>query len=120
MSEGPADKAFDVFKDLVFDQLVSKAISQVVGLAPFLSWGPIAFLVGKAINYVAGIIYEEMKDFINFQVILLNNRAHHLAYIEAHIALNKTATEMGIDSDEFKIQREIHKAALSRFVRYDT
>ena len=118
MSVGPADKALDVFKDLIFDQMVKSAISYIIGLEPLLAWVPVSFLIGKVVTYVAGIIYEEMKDAINFQVILLNNRSHHEGYINALSILKRIANEKGIDSEEFKTQREIHKATLSRFIRY--
>ena len=59
-----------------------------------------------------------MSDVINLEVILLKNSAYHAAYIEAHFRLQKVAKEKGIESPEFKTEREKHKAALSRFVRY--
>lgn len=118
MSTGPADKALDVFKDMVFDQLVKAAVSYIIGLAPFLSWGPISFIVGKVVVYVAELLYVEMKDAINFQVILLNNKDHHRAFISAQIQLNLIAKTSGIDSQEFKLSREKHKISLSKFIRY--
>lgn len=118
MAAGPADKVLDVFKDLVFDQLVKAAISYIVGLAPFLSFGPIAFIIGKVVTYIAGILYAELKEAINFQVILLNNRSLHDKFVGAQIELKKLAMEKGIDSPEFRVQREKHKAALAAFARY--
>lgn len=118
MAAGPADKVADLFKDLVFDHLVKAAIAQVVGLAPFLAWGPVSFIVGKVITYVASLLYEHLRLAINFQVILLNNELHHKAFVEASYSLTKLGKEKGIDSPEFKAQREKHKVALSKFVRY--
>ncbi len=118
MSAGPADKALDVFKDVVFDQLVKAAITYIVGLAPFLSFGPIAFIISKVVTYVAGLLYLEMKEAINFQVILLNNRSLHDKFVTAQIELRKIALEKGIDSPEFRVNREAHKKALAEFSRY--
>lgn len=118
MSSGPADKVLDVFKSLIFDELVKVAIAKIIGLAPFLSWGPISFIVGKLVTYIAGELYVLLKDAINFHVILLNNAQHHTAYIDAQIQLKNIAKEKGIDSDEFKAQRQKHAASLAKFIRY--
>jgi len=118
MSAGPADKVLDTFKSLVFDELVKAAIAKIISQAAFLAWGPVAYIVGQVVTYVAGVLYEYMSDVINLEVILLKNSAYHAAYIEAHFRLQKVAKEKGIESPEFKTEREKHKAALSRFVRY--
>jgi hypothetical protein len=117
MAAGPADKALDLFKDLVFDPLVKLAISRIIALAPWLSFGPISFIVGQVVTYVAGIVYEVMKDFINFEVILLRNAEHQKALIDALTALQKAAREKGTDSPEFRSLRESHKAALAKYAR---
>ncbi len=118
MAAGPADKAIDLFKDLVFDPLVKYAIGYIVGLAPFLAFGPISFIIGQVVTYVAGIIYEQLKDTINLEVILLNNAAHHAAFVSAEIELKKIALTKGIDSPEFYDSREKHKIALAVFARH--
>lgn len=119
MSAGPADQALDLFKSLVFDQITKMAISQILGLSPFLAWGPVAFIVGQAVAYVAGVLYNLLKDTINLEVILLKNAAFHKAYVEAAYSINRIAKEKGIDSPEFRKARDAHKAALSQFVRYN-
>lgn len=118
MSSGPADKGLDLFKDLIFDPLVKLAIGQIVGLAPFLSFGPVAFIVGQVVTYVAGKLYELLKDTINLEVILINNAAHHAAFVSASIDLKRIAQTKGIDSVEFNESREKHKIALAAFARH--
>jgi hypothetical protein len=118
MASGPADKVMDVFQSLVWDELVKLAITQIVGLAPFLAWGPISFIVGKVVTYIAGVLYEALKETINFQVIILKHEAHHKAFVTAQLALRSIAETKGIDSDEFKNARIVHAAALRKFVRY--
>jgi len=116
MSGGPADGVMDVFRDLVWDQLVKLAISKIIGLAPFLSWGPVGFIVGKVVTYVAGMLYEELHEAVNFQVIILKHASHHRAFVDSQITLKSIAELKGINSQEFKNAREIHKAALAKFV----
>lgn len=118
MSAGPADRALDVFKSLVFDQLTKAAIAQILGLSPFLAWGPIAYIIGQAVVYVGDVIYNQLKDAVNLEVILIKNEAFHKAYVNASLSISKIAKEKGIDSPEFRKARDEHKAALSKFVRY--
>lgn len=117
MAAGPADKALDLFKDLVFDPMVKLVIQRIIGLASWLAFGPVAFIVGQVVTYVAGVVYDVMKDFINFEVILLRNAEHQKALIEALTDLQKIAKTNGIGSPEFRSAREAHKAALAKYAR---
>lgn len=119
MSAGPADGVLDIFKSLVFDQLVKMAISQIVGLAPFLAFGPIAFIVGKVVTYVAEKLYEGFKDYINIELIILKNAADHRAFVDAQVELKKIALAKGIDSEEFRSANAVHKKAFADLMRYD-
>lgn len=118
MAAGPADKALDTFKTLVFDPMVNVVVGKVIGLAGWLAWGPISFLVTKVIVYVADVIYAELRGVINFNYIMLLNEKHHAAYVDAHLELKGIAKSKGIDSPEFKVAREKRKKALAEFVRY--
>lgn len=118
MSAGPADKALDTFKGLVFDELVKLLISRVLGMAGWLAWGPVAFIVTKVITWVAEALYDALKEAVNFQVIILKNAAHQRAFAKATMELQSIADTAGINSPEFKVSREAHKNALAKFVRY--
>lgn len=118
MSAGPADKVLDTFKSLVFDQLVRAAIASIVGLAPWLAYGPVSFLITRVVTYVCDRLYDELAEAVNFEMILLKNSAYHKEYLKAHIELRGIAKNVGIDSPEFKASREKHKAALAKFVRF--
>ncbi len=117
MATGPADKILDVFKDLVFDTALKLVINKIIAQAAFLSWGPIAYLVGVAVNYIGGLLYEALREYINLEVIILKHEAHHKAFVSAQIALRGIAQTKGIESQEFQDARSIHKAALAKFLR---
>jgi len=118
MSTGPADKGLDLFKTLVFDQIVNTLTSAIIGLAPWLSLPFFSFIVRKTVKWISEKLYEQLSQFINFEVILLRNAEYHREYISACIALNGIAKTLGIDSPEFKVARNEHKKALAKFVRY--
>lgn len=119
MAAGPADKVLDVFKELVFDQLVKNIIAKIVGLAPFLAWGPIAFIVTKVVTYLAGMVYDELKDAVNMKYIMLKNERYHAEFVAANGELRDIAKTKGIDSPEFKEAREKRKKTLADLARYD-
>ena len=116
MAAGPADKALDVFKTLVFDALVKNLIAYIVGLAPFLSFGPVAFIVGKVVTYIAGKLYEGLRDVINIEVIILRNAAAHAAFVDAQLSLRNVALTKGIDSKEFQDARNKQAEAFANFI----
>lgn len=120
MSTGPADKALDTFKSLVFDPLVEQVIARTIALAGWLGWGPVAFLVSKIFTWAANELYEALSQTINFQVILLKNEQFHKDFVVAAKALKEEAERNGIDSPQFRQAREKHKIALRKFVRYGT
>lgn len=118
MAAGPADKTLDTFKALVFDPIVKLVIGKVIGLAGFLSFGPVAFLVTKLVTYIADQLYLVLRDQVNFNYIMLANEKHHEAFVAAHLELKGIAQSKGIDSKEFKEAREKRRKALSEFVRW--
>lgn len=118
MAAGPADKVLDTFKTLVFDRLVDLAIAQIIGLAPFLAFGPIAFIIRKVVVYITDKLYAGLQETINFQYVLLKNAQLHKAYVDASANIRDIAKAKGIDSPEFRKARDEHKIALAKFVRY--
>jgi hypothetical protein len=118
MAQGPADKVLDSFKMLVFDPLVKVGINQILGLAGWLSFGPVAFIITKVVTYVADVLYTLLRNTINFEVILLLNEAHHDAYVKASADLQGAFDQYGPGSEQFKKLRAVHGAALSKFVRW--
>lgn len=118
MSTGPADVVLDTFKTLVWDLWVKALIAYVLGLAPWLAFGPVSFIVTRAITWITDRLYVFVRDGINLNLIMLNNELHHSAYISASRDLQIVFDSKGIDSKEFKDAREKHKKSLSDFVRY--
>lgn len=107
----------DIFKSLIFDTLVKIAIEKIIALAPWLSFGPISFVVSTVVTMIANKLYEVLKEVVNLELIILKNDAHQRAFISAAIQLKSVATKYGPDSMEFTEYREKHKKALSDLIR---
>ncbi len=109
----------DLFKQLVWDNLIRAALKKLFLKIPLLGWGPIGFLVSHFVFKLTDMIYEEVRDYINLELIFLKNKNAHNEYVKANIDLTIILREKGSESDEFKKAREEHKKALSNFIRFD-
>ena len=118
MASGPADKALDVFKSLIWDRYVDVATTAVIALAPFLAFPPLAFLIRTVFKFVGDSLYKYFSLGVNIEVIMLRNELNHKAFVDAEVELKRIADSTGTDSAAFKEAREKHKAALAKFVRY--
>lgn len=109
----------DAFKDLVWDNLVKAAISELFTAAPYLAWGPVGWVVSFTLTYFAGKLYGAIVLAVSLEATVIKNEALRSAYDKAQVTLKIIAHDKGIDSKEFKDAKEDAKLALSRFVSLD-
>lgn len=107
----------EIFKNLIWDSLVKLALSRLFAAIPWLGWGPIGVLVGWIVGMFADQIYDALKLAVNMQVIVFRNEKLKAAYDKASVQLRIVAHDKGIESEEFRLEREKHKKALSELVR---
>lgn len=107
-----------LFKDLAWDALIKFVFDKVVAQVPFLGWGPVGLITQFVINIVAGELYGAFAEFIDLKVIAFKNETLYSEYKNASLKLRAIAVSKGIDSPEYKAERELHKKALSSFIRY--
>lgn len=110
----------NLFKSLVWDNLVKAAIKKIFVAAPFLAWGPLGIVAKYVIGKIADKLYEALKEAIDMQRIAFRNKDLRKGYERASVTLRIIAQDRGIDSDEFKKAREEHKKNLAAFVRFST
>lgn len=108
----------DLFKDLVWDNLVKAALGRLFAAFPLLGWGPIGFVIGWVATRLAEELYKVTEEFIDLKLIVLRKQSHRQAFDHAGVVLKIVALDKGIDSPEFKNEREKHKLALSKFGRF--
>lgn len=103
----------DLFKDLLYATIVKAAIQRLFLIAPFLSWGPLGVLVSHYLTKFAMLLYEIAETFIDLKTVPIKNEKLRKEFERASIKLNIIANGKGIDSPEFKEQRDAdHKALL--------
>ncbi len=116
------DTAADLFKRLVWDRLVDLAVKKIATkvLVRLPAWlaGPLGWIIGEVVTWIASEIFSVVKEFIAFEAIAFINKEHQVAFDRASVELKILAMQKGIDSIEYKEAREHAKKSLSTFVRY--
>lgn len=109
----------DLFKTLVWDNLVGAALQWLFVTIPFLAWGPIGAVVTWIVMKFTDKFYAMVKLFISVELIVFRNLEFGKTYAAAQINLKQIAGEKGIDSQEFKDAHVKEKQALSNLVKFD-
>lgn len=112
-------KALDLFKDLVWDTLVEAKLSALIASSVFFSFGPLKMLLTGIILHFMDMFYAAFKLFIVIEAIPIREKLLLTHYTSASINLKKTAARYGIDSPEFKEQRNADKKRLADMLRYN-
>jgi len=107
-----------LFKSLIWDELVKKAIAKILLAVPFLAWGPLGWLTKWAVTKIADKLYEALKDVVDFKVIALKNKTLRKEFDRASIKLYAIGKDKGINSHDFKKARQKHKEALAALVHF--
>ena len=113
------DQVQSIFKNLVWDNLIEAAIRAFFIYVPWLNIWPIAGAVRYILLIFTNHIFDSLKLVVDLQAIALLNEQHKNAYNRQLAKLKIIAREKGIESDEFKQERENAKKELARFVGYN-
>jgi len=108
-----------LFKSFVWDAAAKYAVSQIFLAVPFLSLGPLAPIVTWVVTLIADKIYMAIEVVMDLQTIAFKNQAHKEAFDKASLRLKLVAQVKGIDSEEFRKERDAQKEKLSEFVRFN-
>ena len=110
----------DLFKDLVFDKLVSLALKKLFAKVAFLSWGPIGWFVTFIVNKFAKMLYEELEMHLAIQQIAFRNKSFEKEFNKESVKLKLISRDLGPESPEFLEAKNVAKKSLSNLVMFDT
>jgi len=111
-------KAEDIFKALVWDNLLSVGLAALFTSAPYLSVWPLNSIITSLTFLISNKLFEFLRMTVDLEAIVLVNKAHQDAYNKAFVTLKIISIKHGHDSKEFLTAKENAKIALSRFVRF--
>lgn len=108
----------EIFKDLVWDALVTAAVKALIAAVPWLGWGPLPILLGWLAGLLTDHLYIVLKDTVNLKLIILKNEEHAKEFAAAAFALKNSAITNGISSEAFKKKREEAREKMARFIQF--
>jgi hypothetical protein len=112
------DHAQDIFKSLIYDNLVSLALNALFAYASFLNIPGIRQAITFIVTRFADFLFTGLKLVTDLTAIHLVNKIAEDQYARASVTLKIIARNKGIDSKEFKDARELAKIALAKFVSF--
>lgn len=112
-------KIEDLFKDLVWDNLVKTAITALFAYVPWLNVPVIRQAVEYILKLFAEKIYDVTKLCVDVSAIVIVNEVAQKEYARASVKLRIIAHEKGIQSEEFKKEKENAKASFAKFVQFN-
>jgi len=110
----------DLFKELVFDELVKLAIKKLISKFAFLGWGPIGILTNFAVTKFAEMLYENLEEYIEMRKIAFRNKKLEKEFNKKAVHLKLISRQFEVDSPEFLEAKNEAKKALSNIVMFDS
>jgi hypothetical protein len=113
------DHISPVFKSLVWDVMIKSAIGKMVALFALSPTGIVATILSGVVLKIADQLYPVFEKTVKVGEIKLSNEIHQKIYDIANYKLKIIAIEKGINSDEFKKQRDIEHNKLLNAVTFN-
>lgn len=108
-----------LFKELVWHNLVKAALGQLFAASPFLAWWPLSAIITGVVMKYADMLYDSVKLFLDVEYIAMRNETFHREFTVEVVKLKAIAKNKGINSKEYQDEREKSRQALSNFGRYN-
>lgn len=109
----------DLFKSMVWDILLKKAISKMMVSLVISPTGFLGVLLTKIIIAIADRLYPIIIEFVKIESIILTDEVHQKGFERAQLKLKVIALEKGINSQEFKDARKKEQDALLKLIKFN-
>lgn len=110
-------KGLDLFRTLVFDNVVDAAIIEYEG--PLVATPIVGTVIKEIEEKFADILYNKLGGQVVLASVLFVDIAHRKAFETASIGLKQIAIEHGLNSPEYKDAHEREKQALKKFGQFN-
>lgn len=107
----------DLFKDLIWDNLVEAAMIKLFVAFPFLNFWPVNAMIRYIVLELTDGLYIAIDQYIDTAMIPLKNEALKKEFGHEQVKLKIIAGGNGIDSKEFKDARIKSRDRLRDFLR---
>lgn len=109
-------KIEDLFRDLIWDNLVEAGIAALFIEVPWLNAWPIGGAVKYLLRLFSDKVFDGVRMSVDLSLIAFMNQEHKKAYDTEVVKLKIIAHSYGVDSPEFKKEKENAKEILAKFV----
>lgn len=107
----------EIFKDLVWDNLIEAGLAKLYLALPFLNIWPINSFINYIVKTYSDALYELMDETVDVGEIILRNENVKEVYGTEAVKLKIIAKNKGIDSKEFKDARIKSREKLRAAIR---
>lgn len=108
----------NLFKDLVWDNLVRASLEAIFTRFPILGIKPIREIISFFVLRYSDKLYGGVETFIDVKKITFKNEKLHKEFNVSAAKLKIVAKGYGIESQEFLETKKIYKKTLADFVRF--
>lgn len=108
----------DLFKTLVWDNLIKAALGQLYAAFPILNLPVIGWFVQFVILKYTDLLYAGMKEWVQFKEIMIKNLNLEHEYDRADVKLRLVHDEHGPESAEYKAAAKEEADAFSNFIKF--
>jgi hypothetical protein len=109
----------DLFKELVWDNVIKRTLNYLFLSVPLLGWGPIGLVISHFVFKFSDQAYIFLSNFIAVNEIVLRNKEHQKAYDKAAIGLKLSYDAYGSNSNEFKLERKKRNEAMANLIVFN-
>ncbi len=119
MTEGVGagvDLAENIYKNLVWDNILLAAETLLYGYVPFLNVPPLNWIINTCLQKFWDQLFKIQKLLIDVSVIKFKDAIHQNAFDQASLKLKIVSVEGGFGSAEYQEALKNEKAAFSKFI----
>lgn len=113
-----SETKFDAFFEICWDGLKDLALTYLFAEVAWLNVWPLKPIVTYIVNTFSDKLYSVISKFVSVELIILKNSAAQKVFASEAVSLKKVAILKGINSDEYKAQKESAKSALASVAHF--
>lgn len=111
-------KSEDLFKGIVWDNLIKAGTESLLKALPFLSIWPIGPIIRFVINKFSNYLFENLRLMVDLKAIAFVNDKDRKKFDEHAVKLKILERDYGLNSKQYKEERNKAHERFSQLVRY--
>lgn len=110
-------KADEIFKELVWDNMVTAVLESFYTAVPVLRVPPLSTIISWAFRALTDKLYAVLDLAWDLTVIVIRNEQLRRDYDRAAVSLKIIRHDYGVDSKRYLEARDVFRKELAEFVR---